>query len=204
MTVPLCFQSFTKWFIRSRRSAAEGRPKDRELYRLSDGKDAGVSVTIIVGEHLMRSFSIPAVTAILFLLAGCASSPVDESARLVGREGDVRIDALMTGLRAGGGSTVNITYEVENLRPEPIAIADIVPEAMYDPDTGLITVLIGSEVPGNQFLPRLDADSLGRKEVVFNRGESERIIHGQDALLGVFNCASVTSRMWSHSRLWSI
>lgn len=94
----------------------------------------------------------------ILIATGCASSrdDVDESARLVGRENDVRIDALIRNVNIGAGSNVSLTYDVENLRPEPIAIADILPEVTYDDETGVITVLLGSEVPGNQFLPRLE------------------------------------------------
>lgn len=106
----------------------------------------------------MRRLSLLLFSGFILLTAGCASSrdDVDESARLVGRENDVRIDALIRNIDISAGSNVNLTYDVENLRTEPIAIADIVPEVTYDDETGVITILLGSEVPGNEFLPRLE------------------------------------------------
>lgn len=95
----------------------------------------------------------------MILASSCATpDSVDKSelARLVGREGDVRIDAQIIGSNLNLGSNVGIVWEVENLRPDPIAIADIIPEVSYDPKTGVVTILLGSEVPGNQLLPRLD------------------------------------------------
>ncbi|MBW3565862.1 MAG: hypothetical protein KY459_14210 [Acidobacteria bacterium] len=105
----------------------------------------------------MRRLLQPVV--LLILASSCATpDAVDktELARLVGREGDVRIDAQILGSNLNLGSNIGIVWEVENLRPDPIAIADIVPEASYDPDTGVVSILLGSEVPGNQLLPRLD------------------------------------------------
>lgn len=107
----------------------------------------------------MRRLSLLLFSGFILLTTGCASSSrddVDESARLVGRENDVRIDALIRNIDISAGSNVNLTYDVENLRTEPIAIADIVPEVTYDDETGVITILLGSEVPGNEFLPRLE------------------------------------------------
>ena len=34
-------------------------------------------------------------------------------------------------------------------------IADLIPETTYDPETHTVTISIGAEIPGEQFLPRL-------------------------------------------------
>lgn len=122
---------------------------------------------------MRRLFVVMFFCSLLFATA-CASSrgdDVDQAARLVGRENDVRIDALISNLSIGAGSNVSITYDVENLRSEPIAIAEIVPEVTFDEESGLITVLLGSEVPGNQFLPRLELVRSGEKKS-FSTGAS--------------------------------
>lgn len=123
----------------------------------------------------MRRMTVPMFTISLALVlsSGCASGrgAVDESARLVGREGDVRIDATILNLNVSLGSNVSIRYEIENLRPEPIAVADIVPEVMFDTETGIITVTLGSEVPGNEFLPRLVMIRSGERQS-FSAGAS--------------------------------
>ncbi|MEA2766570.1 MAG: hypothetical protein QOK07_2974, partial [Gemmatimonadaceae bacterium] len=46
----------------------------------------------------------------------------------------------------------------------PILIADILPQATYDPETQTVTVSIGTEIPGEQFLPRLIAVQSGEKK----------------------------------------
>ncbi|HEX8251730.1 MAG TPA: hypothetical protein VF846_01180 [Thermoanaerobaculia bacterium] len=96
--------------------------------------------------------------SVLLLLCGCVSAPaidMDEPRRIVGTENSVRVDAQVAAEEARPGAQIPITYEVTNLRSTPIAIAEMVPETSYDAEANTITVSIGSEVPGNQLLPRL-------------------------------------------------
>lgn len=107
--------------------------------------------------------------ALLTLLgvAGCASSSgvdMTESRRVLGRESDVRIDGQIFGDVVSSGSQIRITYDIENLRPTPILVADLVPDSHYDPESGTITVHIGSEVPGNEIVPRLLRIEPGARE----------------------------------------
>lgn len=100
------------------------------------------------------------------LLAGCAASTVDmdEPRRIVGTENNVRVDAQVIGDTARPGAQIPITYEVTNLRSTPIAIAELVPDTSYDRETHTFTVNIGSEVPGNELLPRLVEIRPGEKK----------------------------------------
>jgi hypothetical protein len=102
----------------------------------------------------------------LFLLAGCNTAAVnmEEPRRVVGTENAVRIDAQVMGEYIQAGTPVVINYEITNERPTPIAVADIVPETVYDQETHTITVGIGSEVPGASLLPRLIAIAPGEKK----------------------------------------
>lgn len=103
---------------------------------------------------------------ILLLAAGCASSAVDmdEPRRIVGTENAIRVDAQVIGDSARPGGTIPVTYEITNQRSTSIAVADIVAETSYDAETNTITVNVGSEVPGNELLPRLIEIAPGEKK----------------------------------------
>jgi hypothetical protein len=111
----------------------------------------------------LRKSLLPAV---LLVLGGCASAPtvdMEEPHRVVGTENNVRIDAQIFGERLSEAVRIPIKYDITNQRQETIAIADLIPEAEYDPDTQTVTVSIGSEVPGIEFLPRLITIPPGEK-----------------------------------------
>ena len=104
---------------------------------------------------------------VLLMVAACSSTapPVaaskpgnidmKEPRRMVGTENNVRVDAEIYGEELVQGASVAIKYDVTNLRPSPILIADLLPQTTYDPDTRTVTVDVGSEIPGEEFLPRL-------------------------------------------------
>lgn len=105
-------------------------------------------------------------SALLLLLAGCATTPVDmaEPRRIVGTENSVRIDAQVSADQIAPGAQIPITYVITNQRPTPIAFAELIPEMSYDSDSGMFTVSLGSEVPGNVTLPRLVEIGPGEKK----------------------------------------
>jgi len=99
-----------------------------------------------------------AALTLWLVLVGCTSTkPVDmkEPRRVVGTESDVRVDAEFYSDRLGPNVTLPMKYDVTNHRNTTILIADLLPDAAYDPETHMVTVSIGSEIPGEQFLPRL-------------------------------------------------
>jgi len=93
----------------------------------------------------------------LILVACSTTKPVDmtEPRRVVGTESDVRVDAEVYGDHLGPSVTVPLKYDVTNHRKTTILIADLIPDAAYDPETHMVTVSIGAEIPGEQYLPRL-------------------------------------------------
>lgn len=118
-----------------------------------------------MGERSVKPFICG--SALLILLTACASAPpvdMGEPRRIVGNENKVRVDAQVTGEEASAGATLPITYEVTNQRDTPIAIADIVSDTNYDSESNTFTVNIGSEVPGNETLPRLVMIAPGEKK----------------------------------------
>lgn len=112
------------------------------------------------------------IAALLFLsvvAAGCASSQppkvhMDEPRRLVGTENDVRVDAEIIGDHLTAGVAVPITYVITNQRSTPILIADLLPNTTWDEETGIVTIDIGTEIPGEQLLPRLISIESGEKK----------------------------------------
>lgn len=100
-----------------------------------------------------------ALLAVALLAAACAStpSPVDlkEPRRVLGTEANVRLDAQVYQDHLSESIAIPISYDVTNHRRESILIADLVPNATYDPETRAVTIQLGSEIPGENFLPRL-------------------------------------------------
>lgn len=100
-----------------------------------------------------------AVAATIFLLTGCASSggvvSGDAPPAAIGRTNDVKLTAQLSTAQFSAGVPVRLTYELENLRSTAVAFAELVPETSYDRAAKIITVSLGTEVPGNEMLPRL-------------------------------------------------
>jgi len=98
-----------------------------------------------------------AVTFAAFAASCATTKPVNfkEPRRVVGTENDVRIDAEIDADRLTPSQTINLKYDISNHRQLPIAIADILPDSSYDPETRTVTIGIGTEVPGESMLPRL-------------------------------------------------
>ncbi len=107
------------------------------------------------------------VLTLALFAAGCASTAtvdMNEPRRVVGTENAVRVDAQVFGESLTTSTTVPVKYDITNSRQTPIAYADLVPDATYDAETQTVTVSLGSEVPGNQLIPRLVTIAPGEKK----------------------------------------
>lgn len=104
----------------------------------------------------------------LAVFASCATATVDmnEPRRLVGTENSVRVDVEVIGDELTAGTPLPLRCEITNQRDSAIAVADIIPETTYDADAQMITVGIGSEVPGASTLPRLILIQPGEKKTI--------------------------------------
>jgi hypothetical protein len=108
----------------------------------------------------------PLIAAIILLPSAFADSiNMDDPRRTVGREDDVRVDAQLIQDTVSPGSPIGITYQIENFSAAPVAVADKVSDASYDPDSRTITVSIGSEVPSDGKMPRVVTVAPGEKKL---------------------------------------
>ena len=119
----------------------------------------------------MKYSSIAFFTAILISTAAARAAHVDmkEQRRAVGRDSDIRVDAMMTQETLSSGSSIGVIYQVENLTSSTIAIADKVVDVSYDEDSRTITFAVGSEVP-NATMPHLVMIAPGQKHVFTTGG----------------------------------
>jgi hypothetical protein len=99
---------------------------------------------------------------------------------IIGTENGVRIEAHVRGETLKEAANINVNYDVINDRSTPVAIADIVPISSYDPELRTITLEIGSEVPGEQFLPRLLVIPPGARKS-FSAAAHMGVVHPNDA-----------------------
>ncbi len=97
------------------------------------------------------------------------SIDMKEARRMVGTENSVRVDAEIYGEDLVQGTSISIKYDITNQRSTTILIADLLPQTTYDPDTRTITIDIGTEIPGEEFLPRLVSIPSGARRS-FNTG----------------------------------
>ena len=127
------------------------------------------------------------VFALMLLLAAACSSTtaptpatapgkinMKQARRMVGTENNVRVDAEIYGEEIRQGTSIAIKYEITNQRSTPILIADLIEQTNYDPETRTVTIDIGSEIPGEEFLPRLISIPSGERRT-FNIGANINI-----------------------------
>jgi hypothetical protein len=111
------------------------------------------------------------VIVLSLLFAACATThkvDMKEPRRLVATDNDVRLDVQVRGDTLAPSNDFPMDYEITNNRETSIAVAELIPDSAYDPDTQTVTISLGSEVPGQQILPRL---------IVIKPGEHKSFSH---------------------------
>lgn len=103
-----------------------------------------------------------------------------EERSIIGSENGVRVEARVRGETFKEASNINVSYDVINDRSTPVAIADIAAISSYDPEMRTVTLEIGSEVPGQQLLPRLVVIPAGGRKS-FSAAAHMGVVHPTDA-----------------------
>lgn len=117
----------------------------------------------------MRSskwFTLAVATLFSAVAAHAAHVDMSDPRRALGLEDDVRVDAQLIQDTVSSGSPVGITYQVQNLTRQAIAIADKLCDVSYDSDSRTITLSVGSEVPKGGEMPHLTLIPAGEKKTL--------------------------------------
>jgi hypothetical protein len=113
-------------------------------------------------------FRFVAVTS-LYLLGSlsalAARVDMTDPRRALAREDDVRIDAQLLQQELSSSSPITITWQIQNLSLQPVAVADRTTDIDYDPDTSTIVFSIGAEIPEGANMPHLVVIHSGEKRV---------------------------------------
>ena len=95
--------------------------------------------------------------------AGAATIDMSDPRRTVALEDGIRIDAQIGSEFVSPRARIHVTYQIQNLSSEPVAIAEKACDASYDSDSRTITISLGMEVPASA--PALVVISPGQKRV---------------------------------------
>ena len=113
-----------------------------------------------------KVFTAAATAVLLAGAAWAAHVDMKDPRRALGNDSDIRIDAELMQDSVGSNSGMGVTYQIENHTSAPIAIADKLCTASYDPDTHTIVFSIGSEIPTTKTVPHLAVVKPGEKRVL--------------------------------------
>jgi hypothetical protein len=117
---------------------------------------------------------VMAVTLLTSAAVRAAHVDFKDPRRALGREDDIKVDAEIAQDTLSAGSPISVTYQIENLTLSPIAIADKVSDASFDPDSQTITVSIGAEIP-QATMPHLAMIPPGQTRV-FRTGAMAQVV----------------------------
>ncbi len=146
----------------------------------------------------MRVWRIAATAVAAVILAACSSAPTPVSSpasvstaapvhlaqerRIIGTENGLRVEAYLNN-DAFKDTSFSVKYDIINDRATPVAVAELVPISSYDADLRTVTLEIGSEVPGQELLPRLLVIPPGSKMSFTAAAHMNVIRHGEGVTL---------------------
>jgi len=107
------------------------------------------------------SFILLAAAMTLTTTAYAARVDMTDPRRALALEDDLRIDAQLSDDTIGSGSTVAVTFQVQNNSRQPVALATKICESSYDAESQTVTISIGSEVPTGAMMPHLSVIKAG-------------------------------------------
>lgn len=102
-----------------------------------------------------------AATTLVTTTAFAARVDMKDPRRALALDDDLRIDAQLGDESIASGSSVNVTFQVQNNTKKPVALAPKVTESSYDADSQTVTVSIGSEIPDGPTMPHLTVIKAG-------------------------------------------
>jgi len=124
----------------------------------------------------MRASRFLFVVVALYTAASWAAHVnMKDPKRALGRRDDIRIDAQLSDDTIASSAPIRVVYQIQNLTPQFIAIADRVCDATYDSDSRTIVVTIGAEIPADTTMPHLVTIAPGEKRV-FKAGANPRVV----------------------------
>ena len=127
----------------------------------------------------MQTRLFPLLALVLLAPSALAGSAIDmdDPRRALGRQNDIRIDAQLLAESVSPGSPIGVTWQIDNGSSGPVAVSPKTASASFDSETGVITLAIGSEVPGDGRMPDLEIIPAGEKRV-FRSGAAAKINAG--------------------------
>lgn len=111
-----------------------------------------------------KFFLLIAATTFSYTTAAFAARvDMNDPKRALALDDDIRIDAQLADDTVGSGSSVSVTFQVQNNSSQPVALATKVTDSSFDPESQTVTISIGAEIPNGPTMPRLSVIKAGEK-----------------------------------------
>jgi hypothetical protein len=111
-----------------------------------------------------KFFLLIAATTFSYTTAAFAARvDMNDPKRALALDDDIRIDAQLGDDSIGSGSSVNITFQVQNNSRQAVALATKVCDSSFDPESQTVTISIGAEIPTGPTMPHLSVIKAGEK-----------------------------------------